>query len=75
MEENKRLYPISKERLNRKGLPIIAGNYLWKGHLPKVSPYKAFCGILYVLEVYGYGHVIYDRFSWRDCSAIRREQG
>jgi hypothetical protein len=28
--EDKRLYPISEEVCNRKVLPIIEGNYLWK---------------------------------------------
>ncbi|MDR2797358.1 MAG: hypothetical protein LBB80_03355 [Treponema sp.] len=73
MERNKRLYPISEEVFKRKVLPIIEGDYIWKGGLPPVSHYKAFCGILYILrtgcslrdvvEGYGYGHVIYDRFS------------
>jgi transposase len=58
---------------NQKILPIIEGNYIWKGRPPKVSHYKAFCGILYILRTgcpwrdlppeYGYWHVIYDRFS------------
>jgi transposase len=73
MEGNERLYPISEELFNRKVLPIIEGDYIRKGRPPKVSHYKAFCGILYSLrtgcpwrdlpEVYGYWHVIYDRFS------------
>jgi transposase len=73
MEENKRLYPISEKVFNRKVLPVIEGNYIWKGRPPKVSHYKAFCGILYILRTgcpwrdlpveYGYWHVIYDRFS------------
>jgi transposase len=72
MEGNKRLYPISEELFNQKVLPIIEGDYIWKGRPPKVSHYQAFCGILYILrtgcswrdlpEVYGYWHVIYDRF-------------
>ncbi|MDR2245386.1 MAG: transposase [Treponema sp.] len=74
MKENKRLYPISEKVFNRKVLPIIEGTYIWKGRPPKVSHYKVFCGILYILrtgcpwrdlpEEYGYWHVIYDRFSW-----------
>ncbi|MDR1302793.1 MAG: transposase, partial [Treponema sp.] len=73
MEGTKRLYPISEELFNQKILPIIEGNYIWKGRAPKVSPYPVFCGILYILrtgcpwrdlpEAYGYWHVIYDRFS------------
>jgi transposase len=73
MERNERLYPISEEIFNRKVLPIIEEDYIWKGRPPKVSHYQVFCGILYVLrtgcpwrdlpEEYGYWHVIYDRFS------------
>jgi transposase len=73
MEENKRLYPISEELFNQKVLPIIEADYIWKGRPPKVSHYQVFCAILYILrtgcpwrdlpEVYGYWHVIYDRFS------------
>jgi transposase len=72
MEGNKRLYPISEEVFDRKVLPIIEGDYIWKGRPPKVLHYHAFCGILYILrtgcswrdlpEAYGYWHVIYDRF-------------
>jgi transposase len=74
MEETKRLYPISEEFFNQKILPIIEGAYIWKGRPPKVSHYKVFCAILYILRTgcpwrdlpaeYGYWHVIYDRFAW-----------
>jgi transposase len=74
MERNERLYPISEELFNEKILPIIEGNYIWKGRPPKVSHYMVFCAILYILRTgcpwrdlpceYGYWHVIYDRFSW-----------
>jgi hypothetical protein len=50
MKENKRLYPISEELFNWKVLPVIEGNYIWKGRPPKVSHYTAFCGILYILR-------------------------
>jgi hypothetical protein len=40
MEENKRLYPISEEVFNRKVLPVIEGNYIWKWRPPKVSLYN-----------------------------------
>jgi transposase len=73
MEENERLYPISEEMFNQKVLSIIEEDYVWKGRPPKVSHYKAFCGILYILRTdcswrnlppeYGYWHVVYDRFS------------
>ena len=73
METNKRLYPISERVFNEVVLPVIEGNYIWKGRPPKVCHYKAFCGIMYILrtgcpwrdlpQAYGYWHVIYDRFS------------
>ncbi|MDR3115499.1 MAG: transposase [Treponema sp.] len=54
-------------------LPIIKENYIGKERPPKVSPYKVFCAILYILRTgcplrdipaeYGYRQVIYDRFS------------
>jgi transposase len=72
MERNERLYPISEEVFNRKVLPAIEGEYIWKGRPPKVSHYRAFCGILYILmagcpwrdlpEVYGY---------WRSMTGFR----
>ncbi|MDR0628671.1 MAG: transposase [Treponema sp.] len=71
--ENKRLYPISGELFNRKVLPVIEGDYIWKRRPPKVSQYKVFSAILYILRTgcprrdlpaeYGYGQVIYDRFN------------
>ncbi|MDR1400122.1 MAG: hypothetical protein LBJ41_09395 [Treponema sp.] len=39
MEENKRLYPLSEELFNQKIVPIIEGQYIWKGPPPKVSHY------------------------------------
>jgi transposase len=73
MKKNKRLFPITEEVFNRNILPVIEGNYIWKGRPPKVSHYRAFCRILYILRngcpwrdlpaVYGYWLVIYDRFS------------
>jgi transposase len=70
---NKRLYPISEAVFNKTVLPVIQENYIGKGRPPKVSHYKVFCGILYILrtgtpwrdlpEEYGYWHVVYDRFS------------
>jgi transposase len=81
MKKNKRLYPITEELFNRKILPIIEGNYIWKGRPPKVSHYRAFCGILYILRngcprrdlpaVYGHWHVIYDRFSCGNGRGLR----
>jgi transposase len=73
MERDERLYPISEELFNEAVLPIILANRRGKGRPPKVSHYLVFCAILYVLRtgcpwrdlpaVYGYWHVIYDRFN------------
>ena len=73
---NERLYPISEGMFNRQILPIIEGNYIWKGRPPKVSHYNAFCGMLYILrtcvawrdlpETFGYWHTVYLSFS-RGC--------
>jgi hypothetical protein len=46
MEENKRLYPISREVFNQKILPVIEASYIWKGRPPKVSHYIVKCEIL-----------------------------
>jgi hypothetical protein len=35
MKENNRLFPITEEVFNQKILPIIEGNYIWKGRPPK----------------------------------------
>ena len=48
--KNKRLYPINESVFNEVVLPVIEGNYIGKGRPPKVSHYKAFCGILYIIE-------------------------
>jgi hypothetical protein len=50
MNENKRLYPISEEVFNRKALPVIEADYLWKGRPPKVSLCQVCCAILYILR-------------------------
>jgi transposase len=50
MEKDKRLYPIDEEQCNRLVLPVIEGSYSGKGRPPKVSPYKGFCGIRYILR-------------------------
>jgi len=72
-ERDKRLYPIDEELFNRLVLPIIESNYRGKGRPPKVSHYKAFCGILYIRRTgipwrdvpleYGQWHTVYDRFN------------
>jgi transposase len=73
MERNKRLYPIDEEQFNRVVVPIIEASHIGKGRPPKVSHYRAFCGILYILRTgvpwrdlpgeYGEWHTIYDRFN------------
>jgi hypothetical protein len=55
MEENKCLYPINEELCNRKVLPIIEGDYLWKGRPHHVSPYQVFGGISFRPGVPEYG--------------------
>ncbi|MDR0378270.1 MAG: transposase [Spirochaetaceae bacterium] len=73
MKENTPLYPVSEEVFKRTVLPVIEGDYIWKGRPPKAPHYQVFCGIVYILRTrcswrnlppeYGYWHVIYDRFS------------
>jgi hypothetical protein len=73
LERKERLYPISEKKFPEAVLPVIEAGCRGKGRPPKVSPYKAFCGILYILrtgrpwrdlpEEYGRWHVVYDRFS------------
>ena len=46
MERDKKFYPIDEELYNRPVLPVIESSYIGKGRPPKVSHYKAFCGIL-----------------------------
>jgi hypothetical protein len=48
MKEKNRLFPITEEVFNQNILPVIEGNYIWKGRPPKISHYRAFCGILYI---------------------------
>jgi transposase len=50
MEKDKRRYPISEEKFTEVVLPIIEASDLGKGRPPKVSHYRVFCGILYVLR-------------------------
>jgi len=69
----KRLYPIDISVFNSLLLPLIEGNYIWKGRPPKISHYQVFCAILYVLRTgipwrdlppcYGNWHTIYTRFN------------
>ena len=68
-----RLYPLSQAFFDQYILPLIEGNYIWKGRPPTISHYKVFCAILYVLRTgvpwrdlpacYGRWHAIYLRFK------------
>jgi len=70
---DKRLYPLDKKTFDNWVLPVIENNYIWKGRPPKISHYKAFCAILYVLrtgipwrdlpKIFGNWHSIYMRFQ------------
>lgn len=70
---DERLYPVTPELFRQTILPLIEGNYIWKGRPPKVSHYQVFCAILYVLRtgcpwrdlppIYGYWHTVYLRFK------------
>src|SRR5262245_26724068 len=68
-----RLYPISLDFFKATILPLIEGNYIWKGRPPSISHYQVFCAILYVLRTgvpwrdlpvcYGTWHPLYLRFK------------
>jgi transposase len=70
---DKRLYPITLSTFNKLILPIIEGNYIWKGRPPIISHYRVFCGILYILRTgipwrdlpkcFGNWHNVYMRFQ------------
>ena len=70
---DKRLFAIDVKTFNEWVLPIIEQSYIWKGRPPKISHYKVFCAILYVLRTgipwrdlpkcYGYWHTVYLRFN------------
>jgi hypothetical protein len=47
---DQRLYPITPEFFAHTILPLIEGNYIWKGRPPVISHYQVFCAILYVLR-------------------------
>lgn len=69
---DKRLYPLNIKTFDKWILPEIEKSYIWKGRPPKISHYKVFCAILYVLrtgipwrdlpKVFGNWHSIYMRF-------------
>ncbi|MDR2095982.1 MAG: hypothetical protein LBP76_10765 [Treponema sp.] len=50
MERDERLYPISEKKFTELVLPLIEARYRGKGRPVEVSPYKVFCGILYILR-------------------------
>ncbi len=66
------LYPLSHETFRLWVLPIIEKSYIWKGRPPKISHYKVFCAILYIIKTqtswrklpksFGNWHHIYMRF-------------
>jgi transposase len=70
---DKRKWPISQQFFAKYILPIIERDYRGRGRPAKVSHYKVFCAILYVLRTgipwrdlpreFGHWHVIYDRFN------------
>jgi transposase len=68
-----RIFPITIESFNKWVLPIIEQNYIWKGRPPKISHYKVFCAILYILRTgipwrdlpkfFGNWHTVFMRFQ------------
>jgi len=70
---DRRLFPVTLEFFTKNIEPIINKSYIWKGRPPKISHYKVFCAILYVLRtglawrdlpsIYGNWHSVYMRFS------------
>jgi transposase len=70
---DKRLFPITQERFDKEIKPLIESNYIWKGRPPKISHYRVFCAMLYVLRTgipwrdlpkcYGDWNNVYQRFK------------
>ena len=70
---DKRLYPVGLGFFRREIEPLIEGDYIWKGRPPKVSYFKVFNAILYVLRTgiawrdlpksYGHWYTVYKRFK------------
>ena len=70
---DKRIFPITEQYFNKDILPIIEQSYIWKGRPPKISHYKIFCAILYILRtgdswrdlppIYGPWNAVYLRFK------------
>lgn len=70
---DQRFYPVTEDYFAATILPLIEGQYIWKGRPPRISHYQVFCAILYVLRtgtpwrdlpaIYGNWHSIYTRFN------------
>lgn len=70
---NKRKYPISRAKFKSLISPIIEGEKKKSGRPVKISNYKFFCGVLYILRTgiswrdlpgeYGNWHSIYMRYK------------
>jgi transposase len=68
-----RLFPVTPVFFKEEILPVIEGQYIWKGRPPKISHFTVFCAILYVLRTgipwrdlppcYGNWHAVYLRFK------------
>lgn len=70
---DKRLFPVTPLFFKQEILPVIEGQYIWKGRPPKISHFHVFCAILYILRTgspwrdlpscYGNWHAVYLRFK------------
>jgi transposase len=70
---DKRLFPVTPEFFNSTIKPLIDSYYSRAGTPPKISDYKIFCAMLYVLRtgipwrdlpsVYGHWNYVYQRFK------------
>ena len=71
--EEKRKYPLSRDRFEELISPLISKNRKKLGRPAKVSHYHFFCGVLYILRTgvswrdlpkdYGHWHTIYTRYK------------
>lgn len=70
---DKRLSQINEQKFNQWVLPVVEQSYIWKVRPPKISHYKMFCGVLYVLrsgvpsrdlpKCFGNWHTVFTRFQ------------
>lgn len=70
---DRRLFSVEPEFFRKEIEPIIERSYIWKGRPPKITHYKVFCAILYVLRtgipwrdlppVFGNWHTVFQRFN------------